>query len=192
MRAARRQPAPRLHGAPVAAPLRVRVVHRDEPAIAVTPARATRAARSARAHVAGDLAADIVALLSSGAESRSARRRHDARASRPPGHVAVLVRTNRNAALVRDALDAVGVPAVINGAGSVFGTPAGARVAARCWRRIERPASPAARPRRGADAVPRLDAPSSVAAADERRLGGASTAACTTGRACCATRASRR
>jgi exodeoxyribonuclease V beta subunit len=50
------------------------------------------------------------------------------------------VRTHRNAALVRDALDAAGIPAVINGAGSVFGT-----VPARDWLRvleaIERPAS---------------------------------------------------
>ena len=57
-----------------------------------------------------------------------------------PGHVAVLVRTHRNAALVREALDAAGIPAVINGAGSVFGT-----VPARDWLRvleaIERPAS---------------------------------------------------
>ena len=58
-----------------------------------------------------------------------------------PGHIAVLVRTHRNAALIRDELDAVGVPAVINGAGSVFGT-----LAARDWMRllaaIERPADP--------------------------------------------------
>ena len=47
-----------------------------------------------------------------------------------PGHVAVLVRTHRNAALIRDALDAVGIPAVINGAGSVFGTAPARDVAA--------------------------------------------------------------
>jgi exodeoxyribonuclease V beta subunit len=50
------------------------------------------------------------------------------------------VRTHRNAALVREALDAAGIPAVINGAGSVFGT-----VPARHWLRlleaIERPAA---------------------------------------------------
>ena len=57
-----------------------------------------------------------------------------------PGHIAVLVGTNRNAALMRDALDAAGVPAVINGAGSVFGT-----AIARQWLALlevlERPAS---------------------------------------------------
>ena len=59
-----------------------------------------------------------------------------------PGHVAVLVRTHRQAALVRDALDAVEIPAVINGAGSVFGSEP-----ARDWLRlleaIERPSAPA-------------------------------------------------
>ncbi len=52
----------------------------------------------------------------------------------------MLVRTNRQAALVRDALSRVGVPAVINGAGSVFATGA-----ARDWlallEALERPAS---------------------------------------------------
>ena len=42
---------------------------------------------------------------------------------------------------VRDALDAVGVPAVINGAGSVFATPA-AREWLRLLEALERPASP--------------------------------------------------
>ena len=35
----------------------------------------------------------------------------------------MLVPTNRGAALIRDALDGAGIPAVINGAGSVFATP---------------------------------------------------------------------
>ena len=39
-----------------------------------------------------------------------------------PGHIAVLVRSNAQATMVRDALHAVGVPAVIGGAGSVFAT----------------------------------------------------------------------
>ena len=73
-----------------------------------------------------------------------------------PGHVAVLVRTHRNAALVREALDAAGIPAVINGAGSVFGT-----VPARDWLRVaggDRAAGRLdARAVGGADAVSRLD-----------------------------------
>ncbi|MGH2950131.1 MAG: UvrD-helicase domain-containing protein, partial [Solirubrobacteraceae bacterium] len=104
-------------------PLRVRIVHRDD----VQVTRGGYASNApAREHIAKDLAADLVRLLSSTPVK--------------PGQVAVLVRTHRNAALVRDALDAVAIPAVINGAGSVFGTPP-----ARDWLRlleaIERPAS---------------------------------------------------
>ena len=50
------------------------------------------------------------------------------------------MRTNRQAALVRDALDEVGVPAVINGAGSVFATET-AREWLRLLEALERPAS---------------------------------------------------
>ena len=53
----------------------------------------------------------------------------------------MLVRTNRNASRVRDALEAVDVPAVINGAGSVFGTEA-AREWLRVLEAIERPSYP--------------------------------------------------
>jgi exodeoxyribonuclease V beta subunit len=113
--------------APLGAPLRIRVVHRDEPDVRTT-AGGYASAPSAREHVAKDLAADLVALLSAPG------------AAVTPGDVAVLVRTNRTAAQIRDALDAVGVPAVINGAGSVFGTEP-----ARAWLRlleaIERPTS---------------------------------------------------
>ncbi|HWT25679.1 MAG TPA: UvrD-helicase domain-containing protein, partial [Solirubrobacteraceae bacterium] len=131
--------APRLSGAPVTAALRVRVVHRDEPSIAQSRGGyATNA--SAREHVATDLAADLVRLLSSPAEIEvraqdgATERRERVR----PGHVAVLVRTHRNAALVRDKLDEAGIPAVINGAGSVFGT-APARDWLRLLEAIERP-----------------------------------------------------
>ncbi len=141
VRAAPANQTPGLSGAPVGAAVRVRVVHRDEPSI--TPTRGGYAGTpSVRDHIAQDLAADLAGLLSSGAEVEireggpAATRRERIR----PGHVAVLVRTHRNAALVRDALDAAGIPAVINGAGSVFGT-----VPARDWLRvleaIERPAS---------------------------------------------------
>ncbi|MBW3653593.1 MAG: PD-(D/E)XK nuclease family protein, partial [Actinobacteria bacterium] len=98
-------------------------------------------APSVRDHIAQDVAADLVALLSSPAQveiraSNEPLRRETIR----PGHVAVLVRTHRNAARVREALDDAGIPAVINGAGSVFAT-----VPARAWLRVlealERPAS---------------------------------------------------
>jgi exodeoxyribonuclease V beta subunit len=110
-------------------PLRVRIVHRDD----VQVTRGGFASNSpAREHIAKDLAADLVRLLSAGVQAAGKRV--------APGDVAVLVRTHRNAALVRDALEEAGIPAVINGAGSVFGTPP-----ARDWLRlleaIERPAS---------------------------------------------------
>jgi exodeoxyribonuclease V beta subunit len=122
---------PRLAGAPQPAPLRIRVVHRDEPSIATTPGGYARNA-SAREHIATDLALDMVRLLGSGAQV----------AGEPiePSHVAVLVQTNRAAALVRDALGAAGIPAVINGAGSVFATPE-ARQWLRLLEAIERPTS---------------------------------------------------
>ena len=133
--------APRLSGAPSDAPLRVRVVDRRDAGL--TRQGYARAA-GAREHIAKDLAGDLVALLSSDAEveRRSATGETLGRERVEPGHVAVLVRTHRNAALIRDALDAAGVPAVINGAGSVFGTPP-----AREWlsllEAIERPTSAA-------------------------------------------------
>ena len=144
VRAADANQTPRLHDAPVAAPLRIRVVHRDEPSLKLTRGGSVSNA-SAREHVAKDLAADLATLLSSNAEDRDPRAgRHGA--GRPerirPGHVAVLVRTHRNAALIRDALDEVDIPAVINGAGSVFGT-APARDWLRLLEAIERPSSPA-------------------------------------------------
>ena len=82
-----------------------------------------------------------MALLSSSAEIEirdRGRRPPSAASAIRPGHVAVLVRTHRNAALIRDALDDVDVPAVINGAGSVFGT-APARDWLRLLEALERP-----------------------------------------------------
>jgi exodeoxyribonuclease V beta subunit len=141
VRAADANRQPRLMGAPSQAPLRVRVVHRDEPSIEQTQGGLARMA-SAREHIAEDLAADLVALLSSGAEleTRSEGGESLGRSPVRPGDVAVLVPTNRGAALIRQALADVDVPAVINGAGSVFGTDPAAE-----WLRlldaIERPAS---------------------------------------------------
>ena len=143
VRAAASNREPRLLGAPHPEPLRMRVVHRDDPTIEKT--RYGYAGNdSSRRHIARDLAGDLVELLSSGATIE--RRAEDgsvlARDPVRPGHVAVLVRTHRQAALVREALDAVEIPAVINGAGSVFGSEP-----ARDWLRlleaIERPSAPA-------------------------------------------------
>jgi exodeoxyribonuclease V beta subunit len=141
VRAAPGNRAARLVGAPVTAPLRVRVVGRDEPTITRTPGGFVNKP-SAHQHIARDLAADLVAVLSSPAELEVRDEQGTSLGRRPlrPGHIAVLVRTHRTAAIVRDALDAARIPAVINGAGSVFGTGA-----ARDWLRlleaIEQPAS---------------------------------------------------
>ncbi|WP_433303242.1 UvrD-helicase domain-containing protein [Actinoplanes sp. CA-030573] len=64
----------------------------------------------ARDAVTADLAAQVVGLL-----------RDD---GVPPGDVAVLVRTHRQSAQAQQALAALGVPAVLAGAASVFGTAA--------------------------------------------------------------------
>ena len=65
--------------------------------------------------VACDVAADVVDLLSDGAQ-------YEGRAVQP-GDLAVLVRTNAQGHLVRETLGRAGVPAVFAGGGSVFATP---------------------------------------------------------------------
>ena len=121
----------RLLGAPDPAPLRIRVVPRGD--VGLTR-QGYAQLNPARQHVACDVAADIVELLRSGAEIAGEGRIR-------PGHIAVLVRTNRNASRVRDALEEVDVPAVINGAGSVFGTEP-ALEWLRLLEAIERPSYP--------------------------------------------------
>jgi exodeoxyribonuclease V beta subunit len=134
VRAAEAHQAPGLTGAPVAAPLRLRVALRTD--LPQTPRGYARAA-DARRHVVCDVAADIVALLSSSARVAAPATGSEAV---QPAHIAVLVRTNRQAAMIREALEDVGVPAVINGAGSVFGTEP-ARQWLRLLEALERPAS---------------------------------------------------
>jgi exodeoxyribonuclease V beta subunit len=131
---------PRLIGAPDGAPLRIRIAHRDEPTIERTP-RGLPQSQSTREHIAKDLATEVVALLSSKAqiEQRSQDGTVTGRETICAGDIAVLVRTHAQADLIHEALEAVRVPAVINGAGSVFATPS-----ARDWLRlleaIDRPA----------------------------------------------------
>ncbi|MGA2012136.1 MAG: UvrD-helicase domain-containing protein [Solirubrobacteraceae bacterium] len=141
VRAAPRHHRSRLSGAPVAAPMRFRVAARDDPALSLTKGGYVRNV-SARRLIARDLAGDVVALLDSGARVAPYRPgdRRDTDATVSPGHLAVLVRTNRQAAMIRDALHDAGVPAVINGAGSVFAT-ASAREWLTLLEALERPAS---------------------------------------------------
>jgi exodeoxyribonuclease V beta subunit len=115
----------RLIDAPDPHPLRLRVVSRDAPGIE-TGKNECATPKSARVHVAHDVAADVVELLRSGARIE---RRHDdgtpcEQEPVKPGHIAVLCRTNPQVGLIKKALEAAGVPAVINGAGSVFTTDA--------------------------------------------------------------------
>ncbi|MDV8058039.1 MULTISPECIES: UvrD-helicase domain-containing protein [unclassified Rhodococcus (in: high G+C Gram-positive bacteria)] len=71
-----------------------------------------------RSRVAADVAADIVELLSGHAELE----RPDGHRAIEPRDIAVLTRTTKQVALIRDALDAVGVPSVVSSSTSVFGT----------------------------------------------------------------------
>ncbi len=164
VRAADENQAARLSGAPVDAPLRVRVLHRDHGLVPLTRGGWV-SVQTGRPLIADDLAADIVRLLSSGATA--GRPGEEERVQ--PRHLAVLVATNRQAGLVRAALERVDVPAVINGAGSVFATQA-----ARDWLRlleaIERPTSDARA--RSAALTPFLGwTAEQVATAGERELG---------------------
>ena len=77
--------------------------------------------------VAEDLAADVVRLLESGADLvRGGPGPEPERHRRPvgAGDIGVLVRTNRQAAVVQSSLRAVGVPVVVAGVQSVLSTPA--------------------------------------------------------------------
>ncbi len=122
----------RLVGAPVAVPLRLRLVHRDDGLVERTAKSGWAQVDSARAVVAADLAADITALVSSEAVITEGPAGlaglPDGTGQRPVacGDVAVLVRTNHEAVTIQAALERVGVPAVVAGGGSVFSTPAAA------------------------------------------------------------------
>ena len=132
VRAAPGHERPRLIGAPHPTPMRFRVLMRESPSLMLSKSGKYAQKASARELIAQDVAGDIVALLHSGADVAGEPAR--------PGHVAVLVRIHYQAELVQRALEAAGVPAVVNGAGSVFESEA-----ARHWLRLiealERPAS---------------------------------------------------
>jgi exodeoxyribonuclease V beta subunit len=121
-----------LCGAPKSEPLRVRILPRAEPRLQKTSTNSVEK-ESATKWVARDLAADIVALLSSGA--RLGRGGPSRAAAYPvgdegpmkalsPQDIGVLVRTNRQAVTVEEALREAGVPVVVAAAESVLRTPA--------------------------------------------------------------------
>ena len=103
----------RLVGSPDDTPFRLRVVRRDQFG---TLGNRGLTVGQVRPLIARDCAHDILNLLTSGAT-------FDGRAIEP-GDVAVLAHTGKSLQLVREALQEVGVPAVIAGGGSVFATPA--------------------------------------------------------------------
>jgi exodeoxyribonuclease V beta subunit len=102
-------PEPRLVGA--GAPLRLRHLPRTGHGRLYRGLPRVDALRNV---VAADVATDVVGLLSGPAQL--------AGRSVQPGDVAVLVRTNKQGNLVREALGRAGVPAVLAGGGSVFST----------------------------------------------------------------------
>jgi len=109
-------PQRRLRDAPVGAPLRVRLLRRDQ-AVKRTGGGLVQVG-AARQQVAEDCAGDIVRLLASGARLTVGGRDGPV----CPGDIAVLVRTNRQGTIARDALEAAGVPAVLTATASVFAT----------------------------------------------------------------------
>jgi exodeoxyribonuclease V beta subunit len=112
---------PRLTGAPDSAPVRVRIVPRLQ---AGTTRNGFATTDGARRLIAQDLANDLVALLDSEACIESRTKTGEPLDPRrvEPGDVAVLVRRRVDAEQIRQALDDAGIPAVFNGAGSVFAT----------------------------------------------------------------------
>jgi exodeoxyribonuclease V beta subunit len=103
----------RLVGAPHPAPFRIRRVSRA----GFPLKRGQIGAAEAREFIARDLAGDVAELLASGATWCEEEIR--------AGHVAVLVATRDQGGLVQRALHERGIPAVLQGGGDVFLTPAG-------------------------------------------------------------------
>ncbi len=130
---------PGVQGLAVPEPLRVRVLHRGDRRVDVTPTGFARKPL-ARALIAEDLAADVVALLSAGAQLLRSDIGETGPRPLTPGDVAVLVFTHREAAVIQEALAMVQVPAVISGGGSVFATEIAAQWL-RLLRALERPES---------------------------------------------------
>ncbi len=141
VRAAATHRHPGLRGAPTGAPLRARVLFADDRLVPRTSKGVQKEA--AMAWVAGDLAADVVKLLSSQACIVDGSDTGDRGRPVSAGDVAALVRTNRQAILVQSALRAAGVPAVVGGTESVFASPS----AAYWLRLLEALEQPASRPR---------------------------------------------
>ena len=116
--------SPRLVGLSNPAPLQVRLVHAGDGLVPLTKSKGQPQTGDARTLIARDLASEVVAMLLAVPEVvvRGRDGSELRRSTLHPGHIAVLVRVNSHAVLVRDALQAAGVPAVIGGSVSVFAT----------------------------------------------------------------------
>lgn len=131
----------RLVGSAIGAPLTVRIVDRAGGHVART-ATGFAEKSSTRRHIAADVAAEAVRILSAGTRIVERDAQGVADEGRPlgPGDLAVLVRRRIGAETVRDALLGAGVPAVVHGGTGVLRT-----AAAGDWlhllRALERPAS---------------------------------------------------
>jgi exodeoxyribonuclease V beta subunit len=133
-----------LRGAPVAAPLRTRLVSVKGNALPTTKSGGVRK-DAALEFVARDLAADVVRLLRSGATLVAYADDGTLRTERllMPGDIAVVVGTNRQTRIVQRALRDVNVPAVVAGTESVLTTTAAGEWSAL----LEAMEQPANRPR---------------------------------------------
>ena len=119
---------PGLVGGRLATPVRLRHVRADTDGAALTPKSRMLQEGWARSFIARDLATDVVYQLDPRTGSSIVEHRPDGTTADPrpvqPRDIAVLVRRHADAELVRSALGEVGVPAVVNGTGSVFATKA--------------------------------------------------------------------
>jgi exodeoxyribonuclease V beta subunit len=113
---------------PASTPIRIRFVANDHPDIRRTTAKQLLHKPSLVDWVAGDVARDIARLLHSGAQIRNP---HASGSPSPtswrqvaPADIGVLTKTNKQSIAVREALRAVGVPAVIAGIDSIFSSEA--------------------------------------------------------------------
>ena len=122
-------------------PFCLRLAQRSSDRFELTKKLGVAAKPSVRRFLAEDVAAEAVRILNDGATIPDGPAdTGDGRRPIGPGDLAVLTRTHFEAAGVRDALQAAGVPAVVHGAGSVWATDA-----ARHWLELllalEQPAS---------------------------------------------------
>jgi exodeoxyribonuclease V beta subunit len=145
--AAHRRPG--IEGAPHGEPLRFRLVHTSDALVRLTQKSGKAQKDSAVQFIAGDVAADIVQVLGSGAELVAWAEADTRRRRLEAGDLAVLVRTNRQAIVVQSALRAAGVPAVVGGSESVLAT----RSADDWLRLLEAIEQPSSRPRAAAVAL---------------------------------------